>query len=339
MTRKRLDELLAKLEPRMAKRFRGLMQRVKGTRSVASLEVALEAGTVAKILDEIELAAGMLAEQSAAVNRLVGGEVATYLGGKLDKLVSYDGSNPRAVAALQRNRLEFMWGMREEARLSIGEAQRISEALAQGLGTGVNPRTTAILIRDSIGLTADQTRWVANYRRKLETLDRGALKNKLRNAGDDKAVLAAIDAGKPLPQARIDRMVDRYAARQLKYRSEVIAKFETMKALEMGQFEGVKQAVDADHVTAERMQGTWHQRARENKRESHVPMRGQRRVFGLPFRTGNGVLMKHPHDPDAPLSECIGCGCFVTWRVLPEGQVAVSGDGPAAQVDATAESP
>lgn len=322
MTRARLDQLLARLEPRMAKRFRSLMQRVKSARTLAAIENALESGgpALGAILTDIEAAAGMMAAQSAAVHHLVGTEVAAQLADKLDKMISYDGSNQRAVAALQQSRIELSGGLVEKQRQAIGQA------LIEGARDGYNPRKTAIAIRDSIGLTADQTRWVANYRRKLEGLERGALDNALRHKGDDKAVMAAIEVGKPLPQKRIDRMVDRYAARQLKHRSEVIAQDLTLRALHQGAAEGYDQAIEAGHLDVDRVQRKWIQANRANKRDSHRPMNGQLRRVGVDFVTGNGVHMRHPHDPRAGASENAGCACGVTWRVLPPGQVAVNAD-------------
>ena len=153
MTRARLDELLAKLTPRMAKRFRSVMQRVKSKRTLAQLESALESGQISEVIADVEKAAASVAEGSAAIHTLAGGEVALHLGAKLGEIVSYDGSNPRAVAALARNRLELVQGLSEDARLAIGEALR------GGLEGGINPRASAIAIRDSIGLTATQTQF------------------------------------------------------------------------------------------------------------------------------------------------------------------------------------
>ena len=64
MTKKRLDELLAKYEPRLAARFRSLMARVRGRRSAAELEVMIERGAssevISTILDDIDASAQVL---------------------------------------------------------------------------------------------------------------------------------------------------------------------------------------------------------------------------------------------------------------------------------------
>ena len=236
----------------------------------------------------------------------------------------YDGTNPRAVAALARRRLELSTELVEAQRQAIGETLRL------GLENGLNPRQTAVAIRDSIGLTVPQTQWVANYRRKLENASRGALDNALRDARSDRAVARAAATGTPLPQARIDKLVERYAERQLNYRAEVIAREETLRSLEAAQDEAFQQVIDAGQLDADRVQLEWHQRSRPNMRDIHRPMDGQLRRFGEAFVSGAGNLLRFPHDPDAPLSELLGCGCYVTRRVLPVGRVAVSGEARAA---------
>ena len=320
MTRKRLDELLARLQPKLAKRFRQVMQRVRDKRTLAELESALESGTIATVLDDIDQATAVLTSQSAAAHAFIAAEVAEELATKLDKLISYDGTNPRAVAVLARRRLELSTELVETQRQAIGETLRL------GLENGWNPRQTAVAIRDSIGLTVPQTQWVANYRRKLENASRGALDNALRDARSDRAVARAAATGTPLPQARIDKLVERYAERQLNYRAEVIAREETLRSLEAAQDEAFQQVIDAGQLDADRVQLEWHQRSRPNMRDIHRPMDGQLRRFGEAFVSGAGNLLRFPHDPDAPLSELLGCGCYVTRRVLPVGQVAVSGE-------------
>lgn len=322
MTKKRLDELIARMEPRIAKRFRAVMARVKSRRTLAQIEAAIDSGAtgqaISTVLDDIEAAAASVAGQTAAVQALVGGEVADYLATKLDKLVSFDGSNPRVVAAAARNRYELIQGLVEEQRQAIGEALRIGHEL------GLNPRQTAIAIRDSIGLTVEQTQWVANYRRALERGSRKALAYELRDARADRAVEGAIKAGKPLSPERIDKLVDRYAERALKYRSEVIARTEAHRNANEAHDEAYEQTIENGHVDAERIQQKWLKGARP--RPWHNSMHGQLRKWRSPFRSGQGNPLKRPGDRDAPASETAQCNCGRAVRVLPPGQVAVDAD-------------
>ena len=322
MTRKRLDELLARLQPKLARRFRQVMQRVKDRRTLAELEAALEGGTAGAVLDDIETAAKAFAAQGTAAQALVAGEVAAYLSERLDLLVSYDSTNARAVAALQAHRLRLVQAITEEQRQAIGEV------LSGGLAGGINPRQSAIAVRDSIGLDATRARWVANYRRALESADRRAITAyTLRDQRSDRAVQAAIEAGQPLPKARIDKLVDRYAARQLASRAEAIGRTESLRALHAAQDEVYDQAVDAGQLDVDRIQQEWHAGDPPRTRGSHHPMNGQLRRHGVAFRSGDGYELLHPGDPNAPASETVNCRCRKTRRVLPVGQVAVNAGG------------
>lgn len=328
MTKKRLEELIGRLEPRMARRYRQVMQRVRSQRTLAQLEAALEGGTIGTLLDDIEVAAKRLAEQSGAARALVAGEVSEYLGKNLDRLVSYDGSNPRAVAALARNRLDLIQGLTTDQREAVGEALRIGHQL------GYNPRKTAIAIRDSIGLTVEQTGWVANYRRALERNSRKALGYELRDARGDKAVEAAISRGTPLSQDRIDKLVDRYYSGVLRYRSETIARTETIRNAHEAHDEAYQQAIDDGHVDEDRLQQKWHTGPRA--RAWHQTMNGQLRRWGQSFVSGKGTAIRRPGDPDAGASECANCNCGRSVRVLPIGQSAVNSDDGATSTAAPA---
>ncbi len=314
-----MEELIARLEPRMRARFREVMRTVRRRRTVAELEAALEDGSIGTVLDDVEAAAGKVAAESAAAHATVAAEVLTHVQGKVEQLLSYDGTNPRVVAALQRSRYDMIQGLREDQRQAIGEALRL------GAAEGWNPRQTAIAIRDSIGLTADQTRWVANYRRALETADRRALAYKLRDARSDSAVRAAVESGKPLAQDRIDRLVARYSERQLKLRAETIARTETIRAAHEAQDEAYEQVIESG-LDVDRLQAQWHAGAKPRTRDSHVTMNGQLRRHGVPFRSGAGFELRCPCDASAPASEVVNCRCGKSVRILPVGQVAVNRD-------------
>jgi hypothetical protein len=44
-------------------------------------------------------------------------------------------------------------------------------------------------------------------------------------------------------------------------------------------------------------------------------MRGQKRPFGEPYETGDGVELMYPHDPNAPIEETAGCHCTESTRL------------------------
>lgn len=322
MTRKRIEQLLAQHTPRIRSRFRKAIQRVKDRWTVAKLEAALEGGPgappLSAVLDDVEGAAKLIAAQSEAVTILVAQEVAAQLTEKLDTLISYDGTNERAVQALRANRLRMVQGLTDEARNAIGEA------LARGTEAGMNPRRQAVMIRDQLGLGDEQRRWIASYRHRLETLDRGALGMELRDARFDDTLDAAIKAKTPLDPVKVDKMVERYAARALRWRSELVARTETLRAVHEGSELMYQQAVDDGTLDAERLVCTWHAGSAPRTRDSHIAMRGQRRPFGVAFVSGNGYALRYPCDPDAPASEVARCRCSKSTRVYPSAEAAAA---------------
>jgi hypothetical protein len=322
MTRKRIEQLLAQHTPRIRSRFRKALQRVKDRWTVAKLESALEGGPgappLSAVLDDVEGAAKLIAAQSEAVTVLVAQEVATQLTAKLDTIVSYDGTNERAVQALRANRLRMVQGLTDEARNTIGEA------LARGTEAGMNPRRQAVMIRDQLGLGDEQRRWIASYRHRLETLDRGALGMELRDARFDDTVDAAIKAKTPLPAAKVDKLVERYAARALRWRSELVARTETLSAVHTGMTEGYQQSIDAGILDADRLVCTWHAVGLPRSRHWHASMKGRKQPWGVPFVSGLGNLLKHPGDRNAPVEELAHCICAMSVRVYPSAEAAAA---------------
>ena len=321
MTRKRLEEILERYGARLARRYRQVMQRARDQRSVSELEIALSEGRISEVLDEATEAARAVAAEVVVIDAAIGAEAAAYISERVAKLVSYDGTNPRAVARLQANGGRLVTSITEGQRLAIGEI------LQDGQARGLNPREVAREIRSVIGLTPERARYVANYRRALEGLDRHALTYQLRDKRADATIKAAIKAGKPLDGKRIDALVDRYAARQLAQRAEVIARTEMLRAAHEATDEAYEQAEQAGQLDRDRAQEEWHSGKDGRTRHSHRSMGGQLRRRGVPFRSGNGNELRYPGDPQAPASDVIQCRCRRAIRILPPGKSAVNKGG------------
>lgn len=320
MTRKRIEELLARYSSRIARRYRQVMARARDQRTISELESALEAGRVGEVLAEIDGAKAVAAEVGAA-DTAIGVEVAAYIADRVSKIVSYDGTNPRAVTRLQVNGQRLITAITEQQRQAIGEV------LSGGLVDGLNPRAVAVAIRDCIGLTPERARAVANYRRALESLSRRALSYELRDKRSDAAVDAAIKAGKPLEAKRIDAMVGRYYDRQIASRAELIARTEMLRSLHEATDESYQQAQDAGQLDLDRVQEEWHSAHDPRTRHSHRAMDRQLRRVGVPFHSGDGNLLRYPGDPHAPTEDSIQCRCRRTKKILPVDKSAINRGG------------
>lgn len=151
--------------------------------------------------------------------------------------MSFDLLNPRVVEFIRRYNLELITLISSDVR------DAIRQILFNAVRTGVAPAAQARLIRPMIGLTSRQAQAVMNYRAALETgAYRRTLDNVLRDKRYDAATLRALREGSTLQRAQIDRMVARYAERQLKHRAEMIARTETIRAANQGQLETWRQA-------------------------------------------------------------------------------------------------
>jgi Phage Mu protein F like protein len=223
--------------------------------------------------------------------------------------VRFDVVNSRAVAAIKQAQLRLI---RE-----VSESQRglFRQILTRGLTAGTNPREVARELRASLGLTAYQEGVVDRYRQLLENGSAQALDRELRDARFDPRVQRAVDSGRPLPQADIDRMVQRYRERWVNYRAETIARTEGLRAASEGLQEGFTQAVANGDLAHTDIIRTWVTRHDGRSRQSHLDMHGQKRGLTEPFRSGLGNFLMQPRDPSAPAEDSINCRCRLTYRM------------------------
>ena len=196
-----------------------------------------------------------------------------------------------------------------------GQIEATKSALLQGVEAGLNPRQQALLFRQSIGLTENQITWVMNYRRLLEEGSKDVFDRVLRDRRFDSTILNAINNDEPLSSKQIDRIVERYRERVLIYRSETIARTESLSAVHQGVDNMYFQAIDSGVLDETNMQQTWHTSPPEKRiRDSHKSMDGQVRKMGEAFESGAGNYLRYPGDPEAPVAERVDCRCMKTTR-------------------------
>lgn len=304
-----LENLIARAEVRIRARFGAIILLLKRENSLAALAKLIEAGRIDDALNTLRSAADRLAGVVQAVWIGAGSEVANAMSEALGIQFSFDAVNTYAVSAMQQNKLSLV------REFTAQQREATHQALLDGIRAGLNPREQARAFRDSIGLTAQQQRAVANYRRLLEQNSAEALQRRLRDARFDRSLVNAIANEEPLTNAQIDRMVERYMQRSLKYRSEVIARTESLRAVHEGAEESFRQSIAAGHVKPEEVKRDWNTAKDERVRSSHAAMHHQQRPVGVPFTSGAGVDLRFPGDPQAPPEETIQCRCRVATRI------------------------
>lgn len=228
-----------------------------------------------------------------------------------------------ATAWLSANAAQLVTEIAEE------QQQMIRERLAYSVSQGINPRTSALdLIGriDSntgqrkggfIGLTTQQAGWVQSAREELENLNVNYLNRGLRDKRFDSTVKKAIKDGKPLTNKQIDAAITSLQNRTQKYRGDVIARHESIKALRAGQYLSILQAAQKGGIDPTDVTKEWDATGDARTREDHLLMEGQIRNILEPFTFVDGSMAQYPSDDSlgAPADQLIQCRCAVNYRI------------------------
>jgi hypothetical protein len=197
----------------------------------------------------------------------------------------------------------------------------IRQVLQSGTTAGDDPFAIARRIRGSIGLTRRQEAAVSNYERMLRALDPEALDRKLRDRRSDGTVDRAIRNDKALTEAQVRSLVDRYRDRYIKYRANVIARTESIRAVQGAQWELFQDMINKGQIDARQIRRTWINTGDGHVRNSHVQIPslnprgvGQAETFTSPL----GPIL-YPGDPSAVAANTIQCRCAVFARIISRG--------------------
>lgn len=308
MSERDIRILLAKIERALGREWLDIAEWLRDQNDLESIEERLLAGDFAGVIAEVESAARRFAASTHEGYETAGRTAARYLDDNLaDKLVRFDVTNDRAVLAARRHELELVSGLTQETR------QVLRQVIVDGTREGLNPRTIARDLRDSIGLTPHQEQHVRSYRRALEQGDyANALGRQLSSGVSDRTVRRVARDGKALTERQIEVAVERYRANQIAYRAEVIARTETSRNVHAGLDDAFRQAVDRGDVEADQLVREWiHAGHGPNSRSSHAAMDGVRVAFGEPFVFADGVRKMHPGDGNGGAAHDASCRCTV----------------------------
>ena len=274
---RRLRAIADRMEPRVRRAFEQAINSIRDEISEAEIAALIERGDIDGIMARItpQLLEDNFQVVAAAISQavLAGGEVAAALqpavigvNGQTVNFV-FNATNPRLASFAQRATAQRIREISEDVRgVMRGVIQR-------GTLVGDNPRTTARAVRESLGLTAKQELAVRNYRAALETNSSSALQRALRDRRFDPTVRRAIEQGVQLSDDQINRMVERYRARYVKYRSEVIARTESIRAVQGAQHELFQSYIDDGRIAPQQVRRFWHYTQDERTRAEHGTLR------------------------------------------------------------------
>ena len=306
----RLERLLASSEANVRAAFQ---QFVNGATSEAAMKRAadaLERGDINGAMDVVNAYIRQFGAANAQNIVRLGALESHVLDAAIGAVgIAFDPSHPRAAELIRSRTLDLVREMTTEQEAAIQQA--LGRAFMEGEGL----RGAARAFRGAIGLTKRMEGAVENYRRLLATGSAEALDRELRDRRFDRTVARSIRTGTPLGDAEIDRMVERYRERYLAYRSENIARTESVRTLSEASLEATRQMQEQAGIPDDRITRVWHATNDKRTRESHREMNGQERGINEAFESGEGNLLRYPGDPNAPANDTINCRCTVTTRI------------------------
>jgi hypothetical protein len=292
------------------------IQKIKDSINVAELESIITQGLPLGVLPTFEQS-NLLAELTAVKNSIIDSytKAGNALAKKLDSAgIYFNQVNPELVKIVDTWTNDLITN---EVQAII---EGISKAVKDGSIAGVNPITTARKIVNNIGLTTPQQTALANYEKNLREGSRQAVNRALRDRRFDSTVLNSIKTKSELTEDKINKMVERYRQRMLKYRAETIARTESLRMVNMANQHLYENALMEGKIKEGDYKKFWLPKADGRTRHAHLTlpsMNKDGRQINEPFQSIYGNIM-YPHDPSAPAKNTINCRCCLIYRLQPE---------------------
>lgn len=205
------------------------------------------------------------------------------------------------------------------SRRTIGGPQRTARQAALDLvgriSSQTGRRTGGVL-----GLPSNMAQYVVNARQQLLSGDPEQMAKYFgrtrRDRRFDGIVRRALEAGKPVAAADVDKIAGRYSERLLKTHVEMLAKTAAAESFNAGRDQAWEQLV-AQGLDRANVEKEWRDRADEKVRNSHRHMRGQTVILGQAFRTNSGALLRYPGDSalGAGYEEIANCRCYLIYHL------------------------
>ena len=313
-TRKQLEELIARLEPVLRRAFDQALNDWRNHIDLDAVADALRRGDIESAVRaaNIQPAAlnGFLTAREAAFEAAGTAEMAT-----LRLNIIFNARHLRGEQMLERYGAKFVQAVTDDVRAMLRTS--LTDSLSRGQGA----KAAARGIRDMIGLTDSQAGWAINLRWKLENDPKGLLSEfaadgyKLRDKRLDGIVRRAVKAEKPIAAGDIEKIVTAYQNRAIRWRSENIARTETLRAVQAANFEAYQQAVESGKVAAQSVRKVWNSAHDNRVRHTHRELDGESVGLNELFVSPSGASLRYPLDPNAPLEETVNCRCNLTYRI------------------------
>lgn len=322
--------LIAKLTPELRKAFLAGVADLGDRVDMKALVAALKANDIDGAIAAMHITEGAFYQYAAvktAAYAQGGALAATTINGPPGGGVAFrfDMANPRAEAWIAANVAGYVTRLTNEAKAVV------RAAILEGYAAGRHPNSIAVDIAGRmvggkrvgglVGLSGPQGNHVASMRARLASGDPAEMAKVFgmtrRDKRMDATIRKAIEAGKPVSAADIERMTQRYTDRLIAKRAEDIARTETGMAVMSSRAESWDQAAETMGYDASAVTKRWlHGGGVKDPRPHHQAANGMT-VEGLdtPFILENGAVMQYALDPSGGAAECANCTCDTTFRM------------------------
>lgn len=351
-----IESLAKKLEPKLAKALLEAFDKLADGVDVEALAKHLASGNVGAAMSAlgIDEKTAAFAGVKAALETGVWDAAAATAARIQDVTrleVEFNRLNPALVDWLQGYEFKLI----RETKKATKEA--VQDVMIEGMKAGQNPRTVAREVKKIVGLTLRQRRAVRNFRKELDTFhlkrsaegwnlggsisrapggaqvyaidDKGdptdgIVERRLRDFRYDGTLQKAMLKKKPLTKKQKDAMVKAYTRKYLKYRAEVIARTEALRATNQGVQESWRQMIASGKIAESLVRRQWIVSKDERTCPICKPipaMNPKEGVpFAVPFATPIGPVMLPPGTHPQ-------CRCTVFIRFYEPVQIAAFTQG------------
>jgi hypothetical protein len=309
-----MRDLAEQLQTKLGSAWPRIVAWLRDNNNLSEVQRRIEIGDYEGALTGITDAAAWFSTEVGAATKYAAQSAAKVIDTNLDRLITFDETNYRAVRAMEGARTDLL------VQVSNDQRNTVRSTIAEGLARGENPRVIAGDVRMSIGLTDSQRQYVTNFRRELENGQwTQAMGRELADGRWQRTFERLSRDGGTLTDSQITAMTNKYSDNWVAFRAENIARTEGLRAAHVGSHAMYEQAIEAGKLSADELERTWrHGPKRKHSRAGHVSMNNQKRMWGEAFLnplTGNTLM--HPLDPEAPVGETASCTCIEIVRIVP----------------------
>jgi hypothetical protein len=317
--RVRVEELIRRMEPSIARAFRQAIDDAALSVDRAALIRLLEAGRIEEAVQLLRLNQSVMFPMTEAIRAAYFAGAASLAAPRgLSGVFRFDGSQPEAQRWVQEKAATLIQGITEEATdMARTVLQQAGQVPSRKLATEITGRAVGgKRVGGFLGLNAQQADSIIRGRAALASGDAVAMREylglKLRDRRFDGAIRRAIREGRAITGTELDRIMEAHRTKALGYRGRVIARNEANNALAAGRDDAYRQILARPDVRA--VTKRWQHNLSEYPRLEHQAMDGTVIGFNELFQFPDAA-MKHPHDPAGGARHTIGCRCIAIYRV------------------------